>query len=388
MPSAGVALLPPPFEEDPAPVAVEPGRDQEHVGDGRRGDLHRAPRSSSRPSRYRPYDVFRSALGELPETAGVDVAHAVGDLLGAGDLEALALLDRLDEQAGLEQRLVGAGIEPRGAAAQQLDLERAQGEVARVDVGDLELAPGRGPDLAGDVAHPVVVEVEPGDGVVGLGPGGLLLDADGAAVPVELEHAVGPRLLHVVAEDGGARRPARGALKRLAQVVAVEDVVAQHQAAVVRADEVAADEERLRDPVGRGLGGVGQREPPLLAAAEQPLERREVLRGRDDQHVPDPAQHQRGERVVDHRLVVDRQELLADPAGHGVQAGARAAGQDEALAGPGVDRGGSGRSLSRHACARAVIVARLGRRRGAASVRDDAQAGMSIGCGRRPSKVS
>ena len=129
---------------------------------------------------------------------------------------------------------MGAGIEPGGAAAEQLDLELAQGEVTRVDVGDLELAPGRGPELAGDVAHPVVVEVEPGDRVVGLGVGGLLLDADGAAAPVELDHAVGLRVLHVVAEDGGARRPARGALERLAQVVSVEDVVAEDQAAVVR----------------------------------------------------------------------------------------------------------------------------------------------------------
>src|SRR6185369_2411286 len=52
---------------------------------------------------------------------------------------------------------------------------------------------------------------------------------------------------------------------------------------------------------------------------------------RDDQNLPHPAQHQGGQRVVDHRLVVDGKQLLADGAGDGMQAGAGAPGQDDAL---------------------------------------------------------
>jgi hypothetical protein len=44
-----------------------------------------------------------------------------------------------------------------------------------------------------------------------------------------------------------------------------------------------------------------------------------------------PGEHQRGQRVVDHRLVVDRQQLLAHGLGQRMQARARAAGQDDAL---------------------------------------------------------
>ena len=43
-------------------------------------------------------------------------------------------------------------------------------------------------------------------------------------------------------------------------------------------------------------------------------------------------QHQDRQRVVDHRLVVDRQQLLADHLGHRVEPRAGAAGQDDALA--------------------------------------------------------
>ena len=46
--------------------------------------------------------------------------------------------------AGLEQRVVRAGVEPGEAAAHDLDVELAALEVDAVDVGDLELAARRG----------------------------------------------------------------------------------------------------------------------------------------------------------------------------------------------------------------------------------------------------
>jgi len=45
---------------------------------------------------------------------------AVGDFLEAGDLQALALLDGLEEAGGLEQRFRRAGVEPGETAAEGL----------------------------------------------------------------------------------------------------------------------------------------------------------------------------------------------------------------------------------------------------------------------------
>ena len=63
--------------------------------------------------------------GEPLDFRGRDEAHPVGDLLDAGDLQALPLLDRLHEIRGLEQRLVRARVEPGEAAAEDLDRELA-----------------------------------------------------------------------------------------------------------------------------------------------------------------------------------------------------------------------------------------------------------------------
>ena len=117
------------------------------------------------------------------------------------------------------------------------------------------------------------------------------------------------------------------------EVVAVEDVVAEDKGRVVVADEVGADDEGLGETIRAGLDGVLQVDAPRAAIAEELFEARGVLRGGDDQDVADAGQHQRGQRVVDHRLVVDRQQLLGDRQGGGMEPGAGAASEDEAFAG-------------------------------------------------------
>src|SRR5271154_7399005 len=67
----------------------------------------------------------------------------------------------------------------------------------------------------------------------------------------------------------------------------------------------------------------------LAAVTENSFEGDRVRNGGDDLDVAYPGHHQRGQRVVDHRFVVDRQQLLADTHGDRVQPRTRTAGQDD-----------------------------------------------------------
>ena len=94
---------------------------------------------------------------------------------------------------------------------------------------------------------------------------------------------------------------------------------------------IAADDECLRQAFRRWLHRILQIQPPGAAVAQQLLEARRVLRRGDDQDIAYPGQHQRGQRIVDHRLVVDRQQLFGDRQRHRMQARARTAGEDDAF---------------------------------------------------------
>ena len=278
-------------------------------------------------------DRLTVGLGGLLKLGGRDPAVLPGDLLWHGHGQVLGVLHGADELRGLVQALRGAGVQPRVPAAQGHDGQRPLLQVHLVERGDLQLAAGRGlhpMGLGGDVAR---VEVQAGDGVGALGALGLLLDGDGPPLAVELHDAEALGVVDVVAEDRGP--PRLGVLDSARQVagqaVAVEDVVAEHQGARLAGDEVLTDGERLRQAVGARLLGVGQVHAVARAVPEQALEVGQVGRRGDDQDVPDARQHEGAERVVDHGLVVDRQQLLGGHERERVQARAGPAGEDDAF---------------------------------------------------------
>ena len=280
-----------------------------------------------------PVDRLAVGLGGLLEPLGRDPAVLPGDLLGHGHGQVLGVLHGADELRGLVQALHGAGVEPRVPAAQGHHGQRPLLQVHLVERGDLQLAARGGLHpmrLGGHVAR---VEVESGDGVGALGLGWLLLDGDGPPLPVELHDAEALGVVHVVAEDRGAARLGvlDGARQVARQAVSVEDVVAEHQRARLAADELLADGEGLRQAVGARLLGVGEVHAVARAVPEQALEVGQVGRRGDDQDVPDASQHEGGQRVVDHGLVVDRQQLLGGHERERVQAGAGTAGKDDAF---------------------------------------------------------
>ena len=280
-----------------------------------------------------PVDRLAVGLGGLLEPIGGDPPVLPGDLLGDGHGKVLGVLDGADELRGLVQALHGAGVQPRVAAAHGDDGQRPLLQVHLVERGDLQLAAGRGPYLVRLGGHVARVEVQAGDGVGALGLGGLLLDGDGPPLAVELHDAEALGVVHVVAEDRGAARLGvlDGARQVAGKAVAVEDVVAQHQGARLAGDELLADGEGLRQAVRARLLGVGQVHAVARAVPEQALEVGQVGRRGDDQDVPDARQHEGGQRVVDHGLVVDRQQLLGGHERERVQAGAGPAGEDNAF---------------------------------------------------------
>lgn len=280
-----------------------------------------------------PVDRLAVGLRGLLQLGGRDPAILPGNLLGDGNGQVLGVLHGADELRGLVEALHGAGVQPRVPAAQGHDGQCPLLQVHLVERGDLQLPAGGRLNLmglGGDVAR---VEVQAGDGVGALGLGGLLLDGDGPPLRIELHDAEALGVVHVVAEDRGAARlrVLDGLLQMAAETVAVEDVVAEHERARLAGDELLADGEGLRQAVGAGLLGVGEVHAVARAVPEQALEVGQVGRRGDDQDVTDARQHEGGQRVVDHGLVVDRQQLLGGHERERVQAGAGPAGEDDAF---------------------------------------------------------
>ncbi|MNI29947.1 hypothetical protein D3C73_837760 [compost metagenome] len=117
----------------------------------------------------------------------------------------------------------------------------------------------------------------------------------------------------------------------VAEVLAVENVIAEDQAHRIVADELFADEEGLGQAIWRRLLGIAEMYAELAAITQQVAVLRQVLGGGDQQDFLDAGEHQDRDRVVDHRLVVDRQQLFGHAQRDRVQTRARTTGQHNSL---------------------------------------------------------
>ena len=137
----------------------------------------------------RPVPGLQERLSDLHELVVGEEALAPGDLFGRADLGTLPPLDRAHEVAGVVEGVEGAGVEPGGATREDLDAQPALLEVDPVEVGDLQLAARGRLQLVGVIDDVVAVEVEPRDGELTLGLGGLLLQRQRSSLVVELDDA-------------------------------------------------------------------------------------------------------------------------------------------------------------------------------------------------------
>ena len=112
----------------------------------------------------------------------------------------------------------------------------------------------------------------------------------------------------------------------------MEEVVAQHECSRSPSQKVSANQKRLGQTIRTRLDRVLNVHAPGRPIAKQALKSPLIVGCGDDQHLPNPRQHQCAERVIDHRLVVHRQELFAHRLGDRMQTGAAATRQDDALA--------------------------------------------------------
>ena len=178
------------------------------------------------------------------------------------------------------------------------------------------------------------VEVQSGHGVVTLGTFGLFLDGENLALAVEFHHAEALRVVDTIAKDRRAVARLRvlyRCAQQFAHAVAIEDIIAQHHGAGIVTDERLAQSERLRKAIRRGLHLVGKAEAELRTVPQQVFKARCVLRCGDDEYLPYARQHEGGQGVVDHGLVVDGQQLFARYHGQRVEARPRATSQDNAF---------------------------------------------------------
>ena len=159
-------------------------------------------------------------------------------------------------------------IEPSVATPHDLDSQLLLLQIVRVDRGDLEFSAGGGLDRGCDIANLIVVKIKTRDRVVALRRSRLFLDAERTLVGIELDDAITLRIRHVIRKHRRARIARCGAAHQRHQIMAIENVIAEHERTRITAHERTTENERLRQSIRTRLHAVREIEAPARTVTE------------------------------------------------------------------------------------------------------------------------
>jgi len=120
----------------------------------------------------------------------------------------------------------------------------------------------------------------------------------------------------MISKDGCPIILKRCGFKLLIEVMPVEDIITQDERDRIITNKLFTNDKRLSKAIRAWLHFVLNRNAPLRTIAQQALKARCILWCTDDQNIVDPCQHQRTERIIDHWLIIDREQLLTDSHGY------------------------------------------------------------------------
>src|SRR5204862_6278814 len=92
----------------------------------------------------------------------------------------------------------------------------------------------------------------------------------------------------------------------------IKNVIAKNERCARVTDKFCADQKSLGDPFRLRLLGVLDANTELCTVAQIIFEYRQIFRRGNDQNLAETAEQKDRERVANHRLVVNWQQLLAD----------------------------------------------------------------------------
>src|SRR5471030_872197 len=121
---------------------------------------------------------------------------------------------------------MSTSIEPGKTTTKHFDVEGLALQVSTVHVGDLQLATLGRLDVLGDIHNFVIVEIQTGYRVVGLGLQRFLFDAESTTSSVEFNHAKTLGVGDVVAKHCCTSLLLSRRAQVVREVLTVEDVVA------------------------------------------------------------------------------------------------------------------------------------------------------------------
>src|SRR5690606_13588835 len=194
-----------------------------------------------------------------------------------------------------------------------------------IDVCNFQFTATTGLDIFSNADYFVVIKIQAGNSKIRFWLTWLLLYTDGTLILIKLHYAIPLRVIDMIGKHHAPIR-IRMRFQNILQSCTIEYIVTQNQSNLLFAYKFLSDDKGLSKSFRLGLYRKFKMAAHLTAITQQFLECSRVFRGGDNENLPDSGHHQYRQRVINHRLIVNRHKLLTYSNCQGVKTCARATG--------------------------------------------------------------
>ena len=127
---------------------------------------------------------------------------------------------------------------------------------------------------------------------------------------IKVDNAEPFRVIHIISKHRGSLFVGSRLLQILRKAGTIENIVPQNHGTGFPANKLFPKDKGLGQTIRRGLHLVRQMNTKPGTISQKTLKIRQILGRRNNQNIPYSRQHQRGKRIKNHGLVINRKQLL------------------------------------------------------------------------------
>ena len=155
-----------------------------------------------------------------------------------------------------------------------------------------------------------IIKIQARNSVIRLRLCRFFFNRNGFALFIEFNDAEPFRIIDIIAKYRSPFRISCSLLQMTGQPSTVENIIAQNHSTRFPGNEFFTENKGLSQSIWRRLHLITQMDTITGPISQEPFKIRQIRRRRNNQNIPNPSQHQRRQRIINHGLIIHRQQLL------------------------------------------------------------------------------
>lgn len=239
----------------------------------------------------------------------------VGNFFETAYFEPLSFFYNMNKICGFQHTLMCSSIKPGKASIQYFHMEFPLFQIIFIHTGDFLLSASAWLYILCYLNYIIGIYIESCDSKRRLRYCRFFYDSDNSIMGIKFYDTISLWISHFVRKHDRFSfilSSLNTCFEHMTESLPIKDIISQYQTDIILADKIFPNCKGLSKPIRISLYRIRNHNSPLTTISEKSLKTLLIIQSRDHQNISNSSQHQDRKRIIYHRLIIDRHQLLGN----------------------------------------------------------------------------